>query len=203
MAIKNIVFDMGGVLVEFSPINMIKRNKLEQHQEAILKNVFHSEEWKAMDNGSKTVDEAIDKMLEGLPCHLHEKVREIIIEREREMPAFDDMSEIIKALDKNGYRLFILSNCPSWFHDFKKNIPTIELFEGYIVSADHHASKPDLKIFEILLEKFSLNAKECFFIDDSPLNTRAAKELGMSAHCFADHDLIQLKKDLNDCGVII
>ena len=203
MAIKNIIFDMGGVLVEFNPENMIRRCSLSDYKDEIMTALFKSEEWKKMDSGDLSVDEALEIMTHRLPPQIREKAKEMVLDRENSMPPLKGTTPIINTLHQNGYRLFVLSNCPTWFHSFKKSIPSIELFEGFVVSADCRVSKPDEKIYKILLEKFSLKAEECFFIDDSQANTDKAKELGFLAHKFDINDTASLIKDMRECGVNI
>lgn len=203
MAIKNIIFDMGGVLVEFNPENMIRRCSLSDHKDEIMTALFKSEEWKKMDSGDLSVDEALEIMTDRLAPQIREKAKVMVLDRENYMPPLKGTTPIINALHQNGYRLFVLSNCPAWFHSFKKSIPSIELFEGFVVSADCRVSKPDEKIYKIFLDKFSLKAEECFFIDDSQANTDKAKELGFFAHKFDISDTASLIKDMRECGVNI
>lgn len=199
--IKNIIFDMGGVLVKFNPDEMIKRNIEPEYHSAVMNCVFLSEYWRLMDKGEISVDDALEKMLASLPAHIHQNVRSMVLEREREMPPIKGITPIIKALYSNGYRLFVLSNCPDWFHDFIHTIPCIELFEGFVVSADYHISKPDLRIYKILTDKYKLKAEECLFIDDSPQNTAAAESLGMKTVCFNNQDFDFLNSKLSEYGV--
>ena len=200
-SIKNIIFDMGGVLVDFNPDKMIKRNIEPEYHSAVKNSIFLSEYWRLMDKGEISVDDALEKMLASLPEHIHQNVRSMVLEREREMPPIEQMTPIIKSLHSSSYRLFVLSNCPDWFHEFKRTIPCIELFEGFIVSADYHISKPDLGIYKILTDKYNLKAEECLFIDDSPQNTAAAESLGMKTVCFKNQDFDLLKSKLSEYGV--
>ena len=203
MMIKNIIFDMGGVLVEFDPENMIRRYALTEYKDEIMTNLFKSEEWKKMDSGDLSVDDALEIMTQRISPQIREKVKEMVLDRENSMPPLKETTPIINALHQKGYHLFVLSNCPSWFHSFKESIPSIELFEGFVVSADCRVSKPDEKIYKILLNNFSLNAEECFFIDDSQANIDAAKRLGFSAHRFKSGQTHSLKKALAECGINI
>ena len=134
MAIKNIIFDMGGVLVEFNPENMIRRCSLSDYKDEIMTALFKSEEWKKMDSGDLSVDEALEIMTDRLAPQIREKAKVMVLDRENYMPPLKGTTPIINALHQNGYRLFVLSNCPAWFHSFKKSIPSIELFEGFVVS---------------------------------------------------------------------
>lgn len=197
MSIKNIVFDFGGVLVDFTPERMIKDCNLSDYRELVLDKVFGSEYWQDMDRGALSVEQAIENMLVSLPECIHENVRRMILDKEEQMPPLKDMTPIIDSLHEAGYRLFVLSNCAKWLHDFIKNVPHSEYFEAIFISADYLINKPDYRLFNIFLDKFTLKAEECFFIDDSPKNIQAAKELGFKTHCFKERNFEQLKKEIS------
>ena len=197
MSIKNIVFDLGGVLIDFNPERMLRDCSLTECRELLNTKVFGSEHWLNMDRGAESVEEAVENMLRLVPSEYHGRIRRMILDREEMMPPIKQMTPIIDSLYEHGYRLFVLTNCAKWFHEFKKTIPSIEKFEGFIVSADYGIIKPDERIYKILLEKFSLRAEECFFIDDSEANIDAAQKLGFSTHCFKDRNFEKLKLDLN------
>ncbi|MCQ2480066.1 MAG: HAD family phosphatase [Clostridia bacterium] len=192
--IKNIVFDFGGVLVDFNPKRMLNDNFLPEYHDIISKNVFQSIHWKNMDRGTESVDEAIHNMLPDIPFETRNKMREIILDREGQMPPIAEMTPIIEALYKGGYRLFVLSNCATWFHEFKKNIPAVECFEGFFISADYKLLKPERKIYETFLNEFNLSAEECLFIDDSPANIEAAEKIGFRTFLFDTRDFDGLKE---------
>lgn len=191
---KNVVFDLGGVLVDFDPERMINDNFPPEYHDIIYKNVFRSVHWLNMDKGTETVEEALDNMLPNIPEDARDKMREVVLDRESQMPPLTEMTPIINTLHEGGYRLFVLSNCAKWLHEFKNTIPSNEYFEGFFVSADYNVVKPDRIIYEMFLEKFNLKAEECLFIDDSPANTEAAEKLGFKVFCFKDKDFEGLKQ---------
>lgn len=203
MMIKNIVFDMGGVLVDFDPKGSVERHFAPEFRETVLENVYRSDEWKAMDKGTFTVDEALGKMTARLPESLCAEVRKMVIEREAEMPPIAEMYPIVKALKENGYKIYLLSNCPDWFDSFKKSVPAFGYFDGFIISANYNEVKPGEKIYRILFKEFSLKPEECFFIDDMQANTDTAKRLGMAVHCFSDRNFDRLKNEMRKNNINI
>lgn len=204
MAIKNVVFDLGGVLIDFHMQRMLDDNIPKQYHKDVIAATFESKEWKMMDSGELEVDEAIDRMCKSLPAGIHKNVRSMIVDREVQMPPLHGMTPIIDALYENGYKLYALSNCAKWFHTFfEKSVPSSEKFSGRVVSADYGTLKPGKEIYKILFDKYNLKAEECFFIDDSPANIETALSLGMSAHCFADRDFDKLRKDMSESGIIL
>ncbi len=203
MAIKTIVFDLGGVLIDFNPQKSLSRHFDKKDHEMINKEVYLSEEWKLMDKGVYEVDEAIELMCSRLPTEFHPEIRKMILERDIEMPPITEMHTLVKNLKENGYSIYLLSNCAMWFGEFRKNKPIFDFFDGFIISAEYNLIKPEREIYEVLFEKFSLTPSECFFIDDSPANIATALTLGMQAHCFQDRSVENLKAALIDAGVKI
>ncbi len=193
---------MGGVLVDFDPIRSVKNHFAPEDRDAVLTNVFRSKEWSAMDKGDLSVEEALEKMNRRLPERLHAEVRKMVVEREAEMPPINEMYPVVKGLKEKGYKIYLLSNCPDWFDDFKKSVPVFAFFDGFIISAYYNEIKPEENIYRILFRKFSLKPEECFFIDDMQANIDAAERLGMNAHCFAGRDIEKLKQDMRKHKII-
>jgi len=200
--IKNIVFDMGGVLVDYNPIRSVANHFAPEDRAAVLENIYYSKEWSAMDRGDYSVEEALGMMLSRLPERLHAEARKMVLERETEMPPIDAMYPIVKTLKNDGYKIYLLSNCPDWFDDFKKSVPAFAFFDGFIISAYYNEIKPDEKIYQILFKEFSIKPEESFFIDDSEANIKTAERLGMKAHCFADRDFDRLKQNMRDHNIL-
>lgn len=203
MSIKNIVFDMGGVIIDFDPDKSVARHFPEDCRELVKKTVFGSREWLDMDRGTLDYSEGVEKICSSLPEGLRDEARLMIVSHEEEMPPIPEMYSLVRDLSKNGYGLYLLTNCPGWFHEFKPRVPAFDFFDGFIVSADHKLSKPEKEIYHILLNTYSLRAEECFFIDDSPVNTAAAEKLGIRSHCFSDRNTETLKAVMREHGIKI
>ncbi|MBR5262245.1 MAG: HAD family phosphatase [Clostridia bacterium] len=203
MAIKNIVFDMGGVLVDFDAKRSLSTHFDEKYHALINEKTFASPEWKLMDKGDYEVEEAIEIMCREIPTELHSEVRAMILDHEGEMPPIEGMYPIVESLRKNGYKIYLLSNCPAWFDDFKKSVPAFDFFDGFIISARYNLIKPGKEIYGVLFDEFSLVPEECFFIDDSPANIATALELGMSGHCFDDKDFDRLTAAMRNADINI
>ena len=119
------------------------------------------------------------------------------------MPPIAEMYPVVKALKENGYKIYLLSNCPDWFDDFKKSVPAFAFFDGFIISAYYNEIKPEEKIYKALFNEFSLNPEECFFIDDMQANIDTANRLGMKTHCFANRDFEKLKQGMRNYKINI
>lgn len=203
MAVKNIVFDFGGVLVDFKPERSLENHFSEEYRELVKKHTFESKEWQEMDRGTYPTEEAVRIMCSHLPEKLRQEAAKMILDREREMPPIEEMYPVVKALHRNGYKIYLLSNCPVWLYEFKEHIPAFKFFDGLIVSAEYRQIKPEEPIYHTLFEKFGLNPSECFFIDDSLRNIETGIRVGMKAHCFADRNIDRLKSALIKEGVKI
>ena len=98
MVITTIVFDMGGVLVDFDAKRSLSTHFDEKYHSLINEKTFASETWKLMDKGTYSVDEAIRIMCRELPTEIHSEVRKMILDHEGEMPPIEAMYDIVKTL---------------------------------------------------------------------------------------------------------
>jgi putative hydrolase of the HAD superfamily len=92
----------------------------------------------------------------------------------------DENVKLLPGLKKKGFRLYYLSNFPiDIFEEIKTGYYFFTYFDGGIISAEVKFSKPDIRIFQVLLERYSLRAEECLFIDDIEKNVNSSIEAGM------------------------
>ncbi len=92
----------------------------------------------------------------------------------------DDNVRLLPELKKQGFRLYYLSNFPlDIFEEVKNDYYFFRYFDGGIISSEVKLSKPDTRIFRYFIEKYSLNAGECLYIDDIEENVRVAESIGM------------------------
>lgn len=180
--IKNIIFDLGNVLISFKPADFLdKMGYPENVKNIILRDIFKSKEWHLIDNGDLSTPEAIDSIASRSPLKRQE-ITNIFNLRTKILYPIDKNINLLPALKKGGFKLFFLSNFPGdIFDDVFKTYPLFRNFDGGIISARVKASKPDKKIFEILMNKYSLLPTECLFIDDLEPNVKTAESFGMTA----------------------
>ena len=112
------------------------------------------------------------------------------------------MADKEKKLKENGYKIYLLSNASSDFHERRSGIPALSYFDGVVVSADYKLLKPEKEIYEVLYEKFLLKPEECFFIDDVQKNIDGAKATGMDGHCYCHGNLDILIRDMEERKII-
>jgi len=187
--IKNIVFDLGNVLLSFVPSEyLIKKNYPDNIRNTILRDIFQSTEWKMLDNGDITVPEAIESIAAKSSLKREEIALVFNFRRDIMFP-LDDNAKLLPELRKQGYKLYYLSNFPlDVFQEIKNDFYFFRHFDGGIISAEVRLSKPDIRFYEYLIGKYSLNPSESLFIDDVEENVRAAEKAGMKA-MFTDGSL--------------
>lgn len=192
--IKNILFDMGNVLLRFSPMEILNKAGVpEEDHPLLMREVFMSKDWIKLDRGSVTDEEAIASMSARLPERLHPYVRTIVSSwdvRAGEMPG---MRPLVKELSEKGYRLYLLTNAPLRHHEYWRAQAVSEYFgDRIMLSADWKLLKPCHEFYEKTFELFGLDPAECVFIDDNPSNCEAAEESGLPAIVFhGDSELLR------------
>lgn len=172
--IKNIIFDLGNVIVQNPNIDTVKKF-LKEEKDAITFNnyIFKSEFWKMMDLGKITNLEIANIIKEQklVDVTKYNEVKNFMLNWFTECNINEKTMEIGKKLKQKGYKVYILSNMSkATFEYFSKKYEFFNIVDGVIVSAYIGIKKPDLQIFELLLEKYSLNAEECLLIDDDDTN---------------------------------
>lgn len=184
--IKNIIFDMGNVLLRYDPAyiaeNIFKdKNKSKE----ICKIISCSKQWRMLDEGKITDEQAILQLTKKY-SNYKEEICNYMQNWINFLPGFDETHEIVKTLRDKGYNLHLLSNASVRFYDYYKRYPVFNLFDSINISAELKVAKPDTKIYEIILEKYNLCPCESLFIDDSKDNINSAKELGFNTYLFSN-----------------
>lgn len=167
--IRNIIFDLGNVIINYNQEQIINNfTKKEEEIKYIYDEIFHAPEWELMDLGNITNDEAIEVINKRNEFKYQKLTDNFLHEWYKEQEINRDIVEIAKKLKRNGYKLFVLSNMANLTYEYFKNDEFFSLCTGIIISAHEHLIKPDEKVFRLLLDRYKLNAEECLFIDDDP-----------------------------------
>lgn len=178
--IKNVVLDIGNVLVSFYPDIYIsqfitKKGEIDYYNHIC----FKSAEWKCGDLGTKTREEIIDAICEKYPDDA-EKVREIMANCDDMLRVSKKNTELVKRLKAAGIGVYYLSNTNE--HAFEFMTSTYEVFsylDGGIASYRDGVIKPSADIFELFLLRYGKKAEECVFVDDMPQNVDGARGVGL------------------------
>ena len=183
---RNIVFDMGNVLINYDPVWFVERlGPLPEGDRALLlREIFHSPDWPRLDAGEIREADLEAAALARLPERLHAAARRLIYRWEEPSEPVPGMAEFIRACKGRGFGIYLLSNASLRQKDYWPGIPGSECFDGRVVSAEERCVKPDPRIYRILLERYGLRAEECLFVDDVPANVEGARARGMEAFLF-------------------
>ena len=200
--VKNLIFDMGQVLIHWTPDLYLSHYDLKEEDRQLLKaELFGGVEWVQLDRGSISEEDATDAVCARIPRRLHNIAEELITEWWRQpMRPVDGMAELIAQLKWKGYGIYLLSNAGLPLRNYFRWIPSASYFDGLMVSSEEKMVKPHYEIYYALFERFDLKPEECFFIDDSPLNVEAAACCGMAGTVFKG-DITRLKRELLDAGL--
>ncbi len=178
--IKNVIFDIGNVLADFSwREHMVEQGFSEECIEVLTKNMIQHPLWDELDLGVRHHDDIISDMKALSPQYAGEIDRyfenPMGIVRPRARSA-----ELVSSLKARGYGIYVLSNYPGWLFELHSSrFEFLKYADGVVVSSHVKAMKPDPLIYRILLERYSLNPAECVFLDDRKENTEAAEKLGI------------------------
>jgi epoxide hydrolase-like predicted phosphatase len=178
--IKNIIFDLGNVLISFRPSEYLdKKNYPENIKTKILSDIFGSKEWHMLDNGVINIAQAINSIASYSSLNKDE-IAHIFNLRSEILFPLDENVRLLPELRKQGFKLYYLSNFPlDLFEEVKTGYYFFKYFEGGVISSEAKVSKPDSRIYDILLKKYSLYPEECLYIDDIEANVKAGEATGM------------------------
>ena len=180
--IKNIVFDVGDVLLSYRWRQQLMDYGLsEELAEKVGNLMFDDELWHELDLNNMSQAEIIRQYKEKYPEYA--KVMEWFITHGEFMHVKrEEVWKRLHDLKEKGYGIYILSNySEDLFTKHTKDASFIDDADGMVVSYQIHITKPDAGIYEELFHRYSLKAEECIFFDDRAENTAAARNLGMQA----------------------
>ncbi len=185
---KTIVFDIGRVLVVFDWRTYLHSLFTDEDTIAAMNHAFWEIGlWREMDRGAISQEHVYQALLNVSPGY--EEQMKMTYDRLGECIGKTDYAEKwILELKERGYRVLFLSNYSDYLIDKNPEpLSFLKLMDGGIFSCHVKLLKPDLKIYETLLEKYSLTPSDCLFLDDMPVNILGAKECGMNGIVFTTY----------------
>lgn len=191
--IKNIIFDFGGVLIDWNPLHLYNRYFLGDEAKArwFIDNIC-TMEWNVQMDAGKPFADGIRELTD-----LHPEWADAIAAyraRWQEMIGgpIPGMTDVVHQLKDAGYHVFGLSNW-SWetLSTIIDDYPVIKELEGVVISGLEYVIKPQPEIYRLLLERYRLKADECVFIDDNLANVQGAEAVGMHGLLFAGPEMLK------------
>ena len=173
--LKNIVFDLGNVLVKFDSNELIYSFFNEKQEE--VKSFYFDSLWDEYDQGLYSVEEMIEKGVKQFP-ELELSIKKLMYHWTEFVIPLKDNIAYIKDLRRFGYKVYILSNIPEYYTKYLRSLGVFDNKDGGVFSYEYKKIKPDPEIFHILLKKYNLKASECLFLDDRKDYVVAACNLG-------------------------
>ena len=190
--IKNVVLDMGNVLLDFNPEFVLSEFcSSEEEKEVIRKELFEGPEWALGDKGDIKDKDRFDLVKGRVPEKYHEALKKCADHWDICMDPLPGAENFCRCVKEMGLRIYVLSNASDLFYTYFPKFLPLEFFNGVFVSSDYLMLKPDVKIYETFLNKYGLDPKECLFVDDRKENVEGAEKAGMNGFCFkGDYDQV-------------
>jgi len=195
--IKNIVFDIGNVLMKWNPEGIYKTLfDKDDYYDHPLSSIVGGEVWLELDKGTIELNAAIEKLSKLNKPYGHE-IDKFIREAPYHIDPLKESVECALKYKELGYNIFLLSNFPEYgYKIIRRKFDFFNQFHGEIISWNVNAIKPNKDIYDILLNKYNLNPETTLFIDDLKENISTAEKLNIKGlHLTKDTDLrLELKR---------
>lgn len=198
--IKNIVFDVGKVLVDFDWQGFMSAlNFPPEIYEKVAGATVLSELWNEFDRSKMSDEEILKGFLEKAP-DCEKEIMQFWDNLGSCIRRYEYAHDWIRSLQAQGYKVYLLSNYPRRIYSQSiEELSFVEEVDGAIFSYEVQAVKPEPEIYEALLKKYHLDPTECVFLDDNRGNIIAANQLGMATIHF--HTKSQAEEELRSLGV--
>lgn len=199
--IKNIIFDMGEILIHFDTKAFTDRYDLPEEDKALLRReiFWGNANWSLCDWGVIDEREVARRACERLPERLHEAAYGIATRWWDPIIPVEGMAEMVRRLKDAGYGIYLLSNAGPTHNTYWPTVPGSEYFDGVVASANEKLVKPQPELFRLICERFGLIPEECLFVDDRETNLAGAEVCGMQSVIFRSAK--DLERQLKELGI--
>jgi putative hydrolase of the HAD superfamily len=179
---KNLIFDLGLVLVGWDPRAVLEKHFSDSDDcENAAVNIFEHQDWQELDRGSFSESEAIQRFARNTGFS-EEVAAGAVAAVRNSIVALEPGVALLEWVRERGTPLYCISNmATATYEQLRPRHEFFDHFEDIVVSGYVKLIKPEAEIFTYALERFSLPANECLFLDDRPENVAAARELGIHA----------------------
>jgi HAD superfamily hydrolase (TIGR01509 family) len=198
--IRNIVFDLGNVLLKYDPKGYLESLGYEKEVvDDLMKLIFQGIEWKLADQGLLSNDQMTEIYLLKAPQYSFE-INYVMENWYRHMVLLEESKDFFLEILDKGFNVYILSNYPEYkFMDMWERTPVLGKAHGSVISYQIKLTKPSKEIYQHLLEKYDLNPDETLFLDDLQENINGAKKVGI--HGIRFRNVAQVKQELKKLGI--
>lgn len=196
--VKNIIFDIGGIVLEWGNKPLIRLlNKTDYEVNHICKIIYGDSRFKKCILGNLSQIEYMGQLINENPKYSND-IKKILSEeyQEKALPVIKENLEKIYELKNKGYRIYFLSNITDVSYNYLKNkLNILSMIDGGVYSCKEHIKKPNKEIFDIIIKRYNLNKDETIFFDDSLKNVESGNKYGIKSFVFNS------VKDINALGL--
>lgn len=199
--IKNIVLDVGKVLVAWEPEQAMRGLGMDEPTvNAVADATVRTPDWDEMDRGALEDEEMIARFTAHAPAYADE-IRFFVEHVGAAIRRFPYTMDWIARMKQSEYRVYILSNyARRTFRQTGEELAFLDLVDGAVFSYEIKMVKPEPGIYQTLCRKYGLKPEECLFLDDRQENVDGARAVGMEAICFAGYE--QAVEEMKTYGVV-
>ena len=192
--IRNIVFDLGNVLVDFDPKFYMQSFGFTEQEIQNLFRLVYEDDWRLYDRGDYgSVTDLCDAVCKKHPAYASAFRKILCPEWVQIHTLKEETARYLSELKARGYRIYLLSNLSKESYDYVSSYPFFALIDGGVYSYQEHICKPDRGIYEVLLSRYALRADETVFLDDAEANVEAANRLGIHGVLFSTIEQVKLQ----------
>ncbi len=195
-SIKNIIFDLGGVLIDWNPEYVYLKvfNNDRGKMNWFFDNIC-TFDWNENQDAGYPLKKATEERIKLFPQY--ENLIKIYYGRWEEMlggPINKSVDILEKVYKKNNHNIYALTNWSAeTFPIALKKFNFLKWFDGIVVSGEEKIRKPFKKIYQITMNRFNINPNETIFIDDNLRNIKAARKLNIKGIHFQNPEKLELK----------
>jgi putative hydrolase of the HAD superfamily len=185
--LKNVIFDLGGVLIDWNPDRILQGYYPDEDSRAVIKTaLFQHPDWLLLDRGTLQEDE-LRRRAAQRTGRTETELAGLLDAVRASMDAKAESVALLRKLAARGVPLYCLSNISAdMFSYLRRRHSFWNLFRGIVISGELQMMKPERGIFEFLLNRYELHAHHTVFVDDNPPNVEGARALGIHSVLFKD-----------------
>ena len=180
--IKNIIFDVGGVIFDDKNNNLKEKFNLSIDEAKEITNITFGSNFKDCMLGNVSVSKYLEDMKIKYP-NIKDKIEYLLDPKlyYETFPLKKDVYDVVINLYKKGYNLYILSNNTEDSFKYVSSVIDMNMFKGIVSSYQEHLIKPNEEIYNLIIDRYNLKKNETIFFDDSSKNVLKGNELGIKS----------------------